>query len=109
MGNKPHDNAAFLLELWLWITRIEREHNVAARYSVRPTRRRGICKCYVEIWSKAGDGRPHTKLVEQEHEQPNGDLAGSTTALVGLLAQAEARLEEALALYRAQQTLLAAD
>jgi hypothetical protein len=98
-----------MLELWLWTTRIERDYHVLARYSIRPTKRRGVCRCYVEIWSVAGDNRPHTRLLEAGHERPTANLVGGTTALLTLLSEAEARLDEAIASYRAQQTLLAAD
>lgn len=102
MNKKDSADVAFFLELWLWITRVEREHNVLVRYSVRPSTRRGICRCYIEVWSITADNRPHTRLVEVEQFNPDGSAAGRVQRLMAMLSEAEARIEEAIAAYKQQ-------
>lgn len=102
---KPRNDGAkvplFTMEYRSWAARIEKEHNVLVRMSLRHTQRRAVLDVYVEVWTVIGE-RAHTRLVREGIEYPNASQADFNTQVMTLLAATEARLEEAIALYKAQ-------
>jgi len=105
-GNKVSGRVEiWTVELALWQKRVEKLWKVKTRLSVTATGRGSEVSVYVEVFTLV-DGKPFTRMVRAGFDYPNANVASFDTQVLGLLAQAEARTEEAVEVFKAQRNML---